>query len=338
MTTFVYPAAEELREVEQDKLPRLEAERPVFSIFPIEEVDNHILSWEQLDNYLGLQQVRGLNGEPARIKKTGGKRYMAEPGVYGEFDSIDEQELTMRRPWGLYGRPVDVSDLVMASQDKLLGRRLDRLEWIVWTLLTTGTFSVANLVGGVTHTDAYTTQSYTAGVTWATVATATPIANFRAVQLLSRGRSVSFGAGARAFMNRTTFNNMLANTNNNDLAGKRTSGLGSVLSLQDANVILAGEDLPQIVVYDEGYLDESGTFQLFIPNAKVVVVGRRAGGARVGAYRMTRNANNPNMEPGSYTKVIDRGDQHVPRQIDVHDGHNGGPVLFFPGAIVLMNV
>jgi hypothetical protein len=58
----------------------------------------------------------------------------------------------------------------------------------------------------------------------------------------------------------------------------------------------------------------------------------------VGEYRFTRNANNPDLGPGPYMKVIDRGDTEVPRGLEVHDGHNGGIALYHPAAIVTMTV
>jgi hypothetical protein len=96
--------------------------------------------------------------------------------------------------------------------------------------------------------------------------------------------------------------------------------------------------LPKIVIYDEGYIDESNTFQLFVPNNKVVVIGKRPAGQTVGEYIFTFNANNPGGTPGPYMKIIDRGEETVPRKIEVHDGHNGGPALYFPGSIVVMTV
>lgn len=342
MTAFAFPTAAELALIEQDKIPRLTQDRIGFQLMPLRDVDSHVLAWEQLDNYTGLQQVRGLDGHPPRVKRLGGKRFIMEPGVYGEFTTIDELELTTRRQYGTWGAPINIDDLVMGAQDHLLGRRLDRIEFIVWTLIVTGTFSVAGPSGAVIHTDAYTTQTYTAAVTWATAATATPLANLRDVQLLSRGRSVDFGAGAMAIMNRTTFNSLAANTNANDLAGRFTVLQNTVRSPNSINMILTGEGLPNIVVYDEGYIDEAGTFQLFVPNNRVVMVGRRLSGAPIGEYRMTRNVNNPGMAPGSYTAVIDRGAEGsgriVPRIIEVHDGHNGGPALYHPGSIVVMTV
>lgn len=335
MPDFIYPSNTALQQVAAQLLPRLEAARPVFDIFPIRNIDAHILEWEQADNYTGLQQVRGLNGDPTRVKPMGAKRYLMEPGAYGEFILIDERQLTTRRPYGQFTGPIDVSDLVLEAQNRLLGRRLDRLEQICWTLMATGTFAVAD-GSTVIHTDSYTTQTYAAGVTWATSATATPIADLRAVQLKSRGYSVNFGGGSQAFMNRTTWNQLMANTNAADLGGRKGE-FGASLTAEGVNRVLAGEDLPIPVIYDEGYLNDAGSFQLFVPNNKVIVVGARRDGDPVGEYRMTRNANNPDMGPGAYMKVVDDEDR-VPRSIEVHDGHNGGPVLFHPAAIVVMTV
>lgn len=335
MPTYAYPSAAELRVIEQEKLPTLTLADPIFTILPVEETDDDLLLWEQGDNYTGLQQIRGLNGEPSRVVQVGARSYMMRPGVYGEFIRIDEEQLTRRRQWGTFGTPINIADLVMRAQDQLLSRRIDVLRYIGWTLLVTGTFSVANPNGGLPmHTDTFSLQTFDATVSWATVASATPLADLRAIQLLSRGRGVDFGAGATLYVNRVTANYLLANTNAADLGGKRTAGLANIMSMGEVNTLLTGEGLPNIAIYDEGYLDASGTFVPFIGDLTGVLVGRRTSGASIGNYRMTRNANNPNLEPGAYTKVIDKGENEVPRIIDVHDGHNGGPVLYYPSAVV----
>ncbi len=337
-TNYVYPTNSELQLVAAEKAPVLILADPIFNFVPIVDVDAHLLEWDQLDNYIGLQQVRGLNGQPGNVTAVGGTRFRATPGVYGEFMTIDELELTTRRQFGTFATPINITDLVMQRQDQLLNRRIDRIRYIIWTLLTTGTFSVSNN-NGVVHTDSYTLQTYNAS-TWSTASTATPLADMRAVQLLSRGKGVSFGANAVAFMNRVTFNRMIANTNSADLAGRRTAGLSlsTVLSLADTNALFAGEDLPQIVIYDDGYLNDSGTFVPFIGDNVVVVIGQRAGGQVIADYAFTRNANNPDLAPGAYMKVVDRGETDVPRTIEIHDGHNGGPRIYFPGSVVVVDV
>lgn len=337
MIVYTFPQDAELREIEQDLLPVLTQSDPIFRHIPITTADTDILMWEAYNNYTGLQGVRGLDGKPTRVKAIGAKRYIAEPGYYGEFMTIEEQELTRRRPIGQFSGAINITDLVRRRQDQLLNREIMRIRQIAWTLLTTGTFSVLGEGGNVIHTDSYTMQTATAAVSWATYATATPLKDFRAIQLLSRGTSTVFNQASTAYMNRSTFNTLLSNTNANDLAGRRVTGLLSPLNMDEINRILLGEGLPQIEVFDEGYLDESGVFQLFLPENKVLIVGARTNNARLGEYRMTRNANNPDMGPGSYVKVVDETNV-VPRQIQVHRGHNGGPVLFFPKGFVLMSV
>lgn len=338
MPSYIYPSSQDLSVVEQNLLPRLTADSPVFDILPIDTQDATLLKWQQKDNYKGLQSLRGLNGEPPRITRVSINEYMMRPGVYGEFGLIDEAELTERRKMGSFDAPIDITDLVAELQEQLLTRRLNRIEQIGWTLLTTGTFSVSSETGAVLHTDSYTFQTSTPVVPWATIATATPLADFRAVQLLNRGYSVNFGKEATAFMNRSTWNDMIRNTNASDLYGRRTAGLGTYENIGDINKLLAGDDLPQIVIYDGGYLNAAGTFTLFIPNNKVVVIGKRPGGKNLGNYTMTRNANNPNLAPGASTKVVDNSDREVPRKISVYDLHNGGPRFYYPSAVVVMTV
>jgi hypothetical protein len=337
-TTFLYPTNVMLTEIAQDKLPTLTLADPIFRHFPMVDRAYPNVMWEQMDNYVGLQQARGIGGSPTRVKKTGAKRWTFEPGYYGEFELIDEVELTLRRPYGQWSGGIDIGDLIMRYQDKLLNRRLDRIRKIIWDLVKAGTFSVASPEGGTIHTDIYPIQTFDATVGWGTPLTSTPLADFRAVQLKHRGHSVSFGSGSEAFMNQVTVNHLLSNTNQTDVAGRRVTGLLSVLNLDEINRILAGENLPTIVVYDEGYLDESSVFQPFIPDDFVIVIGKRTDGSPLGEYQMTLNVNNPDMGAGAYMKVIDHGDDRVPRTVEIHDGHNGGPAMFFPSGVVTMDV
>jgi hypothetical protein len=337
MATYTYPSNVVLRQIVQDKLPTLLANDPIFTYFPTRDVDASLVMWDQLDNYTGLQQLRGMNGEPPVVKQIGAKSYQVRPGVYGEFARIDELQLTERRQYGSWDTPISVDDLVMQKQDYLLGRQIDRMRWILWTLVTTGTFSVQLPDAAVGHSDTYTMQTYSAAVPWATIATATPLADLSAIQLLARGHSLNFGAGAVAFMNRVTFNNMRSNTNAADLYGRRTAGLGTANSQDLINGLLQADDLPGIRIWDDGYLNDSGTFVPFIPNAKVVVFGQRPGGAPIGEMQLTRNASNPGLAPGAYTKVVDDPNE-VPRNIEVHAGWNGSPALWFPSAIVVASV
>lgn len=338
MATFTYPTNAVIDEIAQVLAPQLTMGDLLFKFMPIRTKDASIVMWEQKDNYPGLQQIRGLNGEPPRVNPVGGKQYMMQPGVYGEYMDIEEKELTERRPYGQFSGPIDVSDLVLERQNMLLKRRIDRIKFIGWNLLQNGVFSISNAQGGITHTDAFPILTQ-AGSAWATPASGTPLADFRAVQLLGPPNGANFDNNALAVMNRTTANYLLANTNAADIGGKRTSGLANVLSMGDVNTLLTNEGLPNIAIYDGGYVNDSGTFTRWFADKKIVFVGAREDGSTIAEYLMTRNANNEGMAPGPYMMIEDTmAANKPPRTIKIHDGHNGGPAIYFPGSIVSMTV
>lgn len=354
--TYVFPTSQQITAIAQEKLPVLQMNDPIFTQFPIVSKPWVNLRWEQMDSFKGLQQLRGIGGEPNRVAKVGAKSYLMEPGAYGEFQTIDEKELLERRPLGSWDGFVNISDLVMTAQDQLLNRRINRIKWILWQLLTTGRFYVplvtAPSTGGATpgsagHSDQwisvtglgqYGFQSATSAVAWDTYATATPLQDFRAIKLLARGRSVDFGPGATAYMNQSTFNHLIRNTNAADFGGKRAMNqtFSTLTSVSDVNRVFLDADLPQIAIHDDGYIDDNGVFQLYIPTGTCVVVGKRVNGDPLGNYVYTRNMVNGG-EPGPYMFVNDYNAapiRRVPPSIEVHDGHNGGPVLYYPSAIV----
>ncbi len=337
---FLYPTSEELAVIVPELQAQLTADDPIFKLFPIRNVNSHILRWRQRDNYRGMMNVRGLDGKPGQVKLVGAKEYTFEPGVYGEFVLLNEKELTERAQMNS-NAPINVSDLVAEADQQLTHRRIVRWRYQLWTLVTTGTFTSVGEDGvTIIHTDAFDIQTATRAVDWDTAASATPMADLRTVQALGAARGTDFGAAATAYMNRATFNKMMANTLSTDLGGQLARYINPAAGLADVNKILAGADLPQIELVDDGYEDADGNFTRFLPTDYVVVIGKRPGNEPLGEYRLTRNLVNPNGAPGVYAKVTDNAQSidPVPPQVKVHHGFNGGPVLYYPGSIVALSV
>jgi hypothetical protein len=349
---FIYPTSFEMRTL----LPVLEqrdrASRLGLRIMPIRRVNAAKVRWRQRDNSWGLQHLRGLDGVPTLVTRVGEKSFEYTPGVFGEYEMVTETELTERSgSVDVRTTVIDVGDLVAECDDQLIQREDDRIESSNWAVLTTGTISI-KIAGPngqqVGYTSTYTIQTFTAAVAWATIATATPLKDFQTVSLLGVGKGVNFGAGANAYMNSVTGNNMLNNTNANDLAGRRAEMGSTIDNIPEVNRFLVGRASPPITLYDQGYpSDAAGTYTKFIPDNKVVVVGQKPGAASVGYYVITRNAN-ANYQPVSYRFVLDfangggagggNAPKKVPPHIEVHRGHNGGPTMEYPSAVVLMNV
>lgn len=336
MMDYKYPTSREIREINPEKIQNLTRERPTFSLFPITTSDYWTLEWVVKDNWMGLQQLRGLNGEPSYVKMVGENHYSAKPGVFGEYMTLDEEMMTLRAANTRDGEPVDVTSLVLERQDYLNNREIDLIEYIHWKMLLDGQFSFVGPTGA-TYADQFPIQT-AAFSDWSDLANGTPMKDLLGLKTLSSGKSVSFGSGALIFANSVTVANLLRNRNQNDLGGQlavSSGGVKPIKSLVEINNILASHNLPTIVEYDEGYQAEpNNTFTKWIPDDVLSIVGRRTNGDTLGEYRMVRNANNEDMAPGRYEKVIDHLDRRVPRTIEVHRGHNGGMCLFYGSAII----
>lgn len=342
MTAPIYnfPSSYQLQKIEQVKLPSRTADSFLFEIMPFDSADENLLIWEQDDVYKGFQQWRGLNAKPPSVGRIGSKRYFAEPGCYGEFIALREDELTKRRamsPMAGPGGPINVADLVAQAHEQLLDRRLTLVKKIVADLLFTGSFTVAGVDGTTVYQGSYTQQAFTPSVPWSTVATATPLKDMRTYRLYEYGQSVTFGNAGGNFqvMSIATVNYLLGNTNSADLGGKRVEGGNTLNTLADLNKILVANDIMPIRIDSSGYFNSSGTFVRFVPDGKVLVAGHRTSGVRCGYYRYTRNVNAANAAPAPYVEVW--VDPRIPKSVEVHDGHNGGPVLQYPGALLLVN-
>lgn len=336
LVNYQYPTTRELREINPEKIQNLTRVRPTFSIFPLRDSNYWTLEWTQKDGWMGFQQLRGLNGEPSYVKMVGDKAYSAQPGVFGEFMTVDEKMMTLRAQQVPVGEPINVNDLVIERQDYLNNREIDLIEYIHWKALLDGQFTFVGPTGAV-YGDVFPIQTAVFS-DWSDLANATPILDLMNLKTYSSGKSVSFGSGAQIFANTVTVSYLLRNRNANDLGGMLalvTGGTKPVKTLPEINTLLNSNNLPTIVEYDEGYNAEpSGTFTKWIPNDTLSIVGQRTNGDSLGEYRMVRNAQNDNMSPGRYEKVIDRKDDRVPRIIEVHRGHNGGLVIFYGSAII----
>lgn len=339
---YSFQTNSELTQVSQNLVQAATLDDPIFKIFPIRPRNASRLRWAIKDNYKGLMKLRGLGGEPTSIARVATNVYEDIPGVYGEFSTIDEIEM-MNRAAGIPADTsirVDVSDLVAESQEQLTIRQIQRMKQICWTLALTGTFSITLPTGGIGHTGSYTAQTVTVSPLWSTTATATPLKNLRDLQpTYGFGTSTVFNGMAVAWMNSATLNYALANTNAADYGGRRSPGGGTLNGLNGLNQILLEQGTPQINVWDDGYVDDAGAFQLYIPTGKVLVVGKRPDGETPGEFQMTRNMMTNSPTPYSFVNDRTRGDARtVPPRIDIHQGWSGGPVVERGTQLVVMTV
>lgn len=343
--TYIYPSNAELSKIDKKLIDAKTADDPIFKLFPFATSPDAMVMWDQEDSTYGLMSGRGLNGEFPPIPRLGGSRFWMKPGVYGERDDIDEMTLDMRSPYGSFAAPIDISDLVTDAHDRLATRHVNRMRNIMWTLLATGVYVVADKQGTVIDRAAFSPQTFAASTPWATTATATPFADFQAVQNMDIGQSVSFDGDATAFMNRKTYNNMFNNTNAADLGRFRLDYGQTLVSKMEIDEVMKKNSLPRIVVVNDSYLTDANTGSRHLVDSKVIVVGRRTNNAPLGNFTYTRDSNiiDGAVSEGTgpvFVKTVDTGAANLPppRQISVYRGFKGGPTIKFPQAIVIMSV
>lgn len=332
MIRITMPSQAQITAYAAEHTAQLVLNDPLFSLMPIRNKDVDMIRWSVDEPISGLQQLRGIEGTPSAVNRPGANVFVTEPGYYGEFIAIQEAE--MLQSAGIRREGFNLTEEVNRCIRILVARRIARIRQIGWNAVS-GTFSVAGGPGGgLIHRDQFNVQALDAS-SWGTASTMTPLLDFRAAATLGRGKGVNFGRQARAFMNRVTANKLMACSNAADLAGKRVFGGNTVNSIANINAINLEEDVPQIVVYDEGYYNESETWVPFVPDNRVAIFGFRQG-MTPAEYWMTRNIVNSG-QPGAYSRVQSEL-EGIPPKVEVHDGHNGGPVIHHPNDFIWMDV
>lgn len=334
---YAYPTNFEMEEINRDLMPRLREGRVFLDLFPEEYEDTSHVIWEQRDNIVGLMQGRGYNNPPSAVAALGSKIYDMLPSVLGDFVPLDEQMLTERRQVGNASEAVPIYDLVGDATTQLIVRQYDLIEFVLSQILVTGQYQIfrrKTLIG----TDTLPIPTYAGTTAWSNYTTATPLFDLKNAVLFRRGHSVDF-SGGWAIMNATQANYLTLNQNSADLFGRRTTGLATVNTIKALNeqILDAGDGLPQVLVYDKGFLDDSGRYNLFIPTGTVLLVGRRETGEAPGRTCYTRTmSNEPAGKPGPYAFVTDTQEKtgRPPRGIEVHRGFNFGPKVIYPSCFV----
>ena len=357
-SSFIYPKSRASVQVQSEYIAPLVADNPIFDIFPVRERDVAVVRVTQKDSAYGLQQFRGLDGEPAHVVRTGTNVTEYEPGVYGEFIRITEKEMTERARMDQPDAPMDVSDYVTDARQLLNERSVQRKAANGWAALGGSLllFKPGPNDTIVQQSYAYNVKTYAPTVPFNQLATAAPIAAFQTVQQYQIGLSVDYGAGATAYLNTVTANTILNNANNADYNGRRGQFGQTLNSLSGINQYWQMQNLPKLVIVDGGYYATrtaainagslaAGNFQKYIPDGRIIVVGARPGNVPIGEYTMTRclpkRAGVGAM--GDYAYVADSSiglncAVKTPPTLEVHQGHSGMPALFYQSAVTVMTV
>ena len=348
---YVYASSADLKEILPDKYAVLTMEDPIFQdLMPIASVDAGKVIWDQRDSFRGLAGARAPGGPYNIVQREGITRYEMRPGYYGDKKIITEEMMTEAAEIGTFGTGIKISGIQSNDQDHLLTRALQRIKLVAWNFFTSGSYSYIDKNGVVCVEDAQSLTPFTTSVAWSSHSTATPLYDLRQAKLRHRGHSVSFGKDAKLYLNSQDVNDLLSNSNANDLGGFRAVILGPAaaqsvgMTLYAVNEFLLRNDLPQIVEWDDTYIDDSGATQLYIAQGYGVLVGKRLKGEPVSEFVMTRNpelmfVGTPNNATGKRVEAFDNlyynfHFKHEPLRGISAMSFNGAPAIYYPSAVI----
>lgn len=309
-----------------------------------------IVQWDEIAKELGLTRAHALGADVKIDKRPGSKVRQYTPGYFKAGELIKEDELLGARAFATLGSVVNIDNLVARRLRARIDKDYLTKEKLIWDCLQGHVSMVTD--DGVSIDETFPIQIYPAAGTlgWDNHGNATPLKDFNAIKLLYRGMNAT-ARGAKCYLNQTTMNHLLENINDDDIRGFRSQNfLSLTFSLEEMNKIMDARGLPTFEVYEEGYYDADGDFQLFIPDSKAVLIGKRNVGV-TGDFALTpslhRTVNgmpapgmfsmiNVNGEAGTGSFAVSSlGSDPNPR-VQVTTGFYGGPRLYYPKDIVLI--
>lgn len=322
------------------------------SILPQAETMYQEVQWDERDADRGLTAPHVMGADPKVDIRQGSTKRRYTPIPFKETDLLKEDELLRARQLGTMAGTLDLSQEIARIARDRFNKTMARIEKLRWDTLN-GSISINE--NGVVVGESFPVQSYSSGDPWSDHAAATPLADFDAMKLMFRGTGAS-AAGAKAYMNQATANNLLENQNAADIKGFQNQNYVQLpYSVEELNKIMGARGLPEIVVYDEGYINESGTFTLFLPNNKVVVVGKRPAGQNVGDFMSTPSLHNNRggqPAPGYFSVIevngapsetvgnVSMGQLGMGKnpKVEITGGIYGGTRLIYPRSVIAMSV
>lgn len=293
---------------------------------PMKDYKTQNIEWDILNGATGMTPAVYPDAPTPILKHKKIGHKSAASVQWREKMVLGETDLMYLRKPGTWEEQYGEAQLAEDLTD--LNTRLEtRLEYLRWQMLT-GSIRVTYPDGVYQDVDyeVPTACKPTAGVSWATAATADPIANVAAWRLLHRGTAVRMGSMT---MNQLTYNYLPAITSIRNLI-QYTFGYDLVRSgglVPDGAVREAFGGLP-ITINDSGYVTDAGVFTPFLADGKVLFLPSRTP-EKWCQFMTTPNMHNGTTQPqtGKFSRPIWHLDDD-PISVEVIVGMYGLPVMF----------
>jgi hypothetical protein len=312
---------------------------------PLRDFPSQRIQYDEIASAQGMTHAHALDADPRIVKNLAVRRHEFSPYYFKETGVLRESDLLLTRANMTFDQLAG-QRLVMNLMAQLNVRLETRIEWLRWQAFN----------GSVVIADNNVSLSETFGVAVMRVGQAGDFAggivtawSNAAASILGDLNSIAsalggLGAvldGADLIMNRKTSNYLFKNTELQKFVVNQVGAnrLPAAMAVTQIFPMLIGANL---VIYDQGYLDDSGVFTRFIPDDTVFLVARSIIGDELGYIASTPSLHNgglANPQPGKFAVPEDEtADADKNPHYSLTTGMYGGPVLLHANWIVKMTV
>lgn len=297
------------------------------------------IEFDVLEAATGMTRAHVVGADPKVVKLPGQSRKRMGTGYWKETYRINEDELLFARQAGTYNQRAG-RDLVLQRAKEMDDRLETRIEWLRWQPLVSGALTVDE--DGVKYTVDYNVPAgnlpaLEGNARWSDSTNADPLSDIMTWMQLFRGTGAR---GVEAYFNlkvagylakSAKFQTLLKNT--------AYAKLLSPNNVSEALKLL----FPQLtfILYDEGYVDDSGNFQPFVPDDRFIIRGQGQAGELMMDFASTISLHNGTLEkpqPGKFAVIEDKSSQNKNPYVDITVGIYGLPRLFHPNWVVSAKV
>ncbi|WCK53843.1 major capsid protein [Aneurinibacillus sp. Ricciae_BoGa-3] len=336
--TLQFPTTQEITHIVRNRVvdPSMFIGRQFCPIVPEYVLD---IQYDVLYPSFGMTKPHQIGTEPSTINVPVMDTKRFGTAYWKETYRINEQELLYARQAGSYNQRAG-RDLVAQRSIHMDTRLETRLEWLTWQAVINGTLNIDD--NGVQYAVDYKIPdsnkkdiSAVTGQKWSDTKNSDPIADINDWILLYRGT----GAKPRkAYFNASVAKLLSTNANFRELLKRYNVQLTGLSNVAEGLKIL----IPNLEfeMYDEGYLDESKNFQLFIPDNQFIIIGDYPGEKMMDFVSTItlHNGGVGNPQPGKFALIEDKSQAEKNPHLDLTVGIYGLPRMFHPNWIVTAKV
>ena len=301
--------------------------------------------------FRGIPNWRGLDGnaKPSRAPFSYENNVcFIRPGYWAEFQEIDERMLRMVAQPGTHSAPFDLVEYERQLMFDISMKLHQLKETLIWQALVNGYVEERNDDGLIVWSQRYKITRATFTVSACDRQNSTPLADLACIaQSVIGTTNAMFDSSAVMYANSRTWECLLRNTNPLDIGRMSLSACCDAVGMARLAQFFAARNLPQPKVYNGFYLDNQSRPNFYIPTGKIVMIGRRSDGQRLGAfYQPPTLIQAGNVTQGAHGTYVVRQDNAAPdsrmewrgkRIIRWTYGLEGIPVIEYPTSVIVVD-